>query len=67
VASATRPELLREAIARLETVRARIESLSKRLPLQHQRDVYHCRMHAAMVLTEARDRLRFLLHDGGGR
>ncbi len=67
VVSATRPELLREAIAWLETVRARIDSLTKRLPLQHQRDVYHCRMHASMVLTEARDRLRFLLQDGGGR
>ncbi len=58
VASAGRPEALRERIAELEALRARIEGLARRLPLQHQRDVYHCRLHVSLVLTEARDRLR---------
>jgi TRAP transporter TAXI family solute receptor len=60
VASAARPEALRERIGDLEALRVRIESLAHRLPLQHQRDVYHCRLHVALVLTEARDRLERL-------
>jgi len=60
VASAGRPEPLREGIARLEALRGQIEGLARRLSLQHQRDVYHCRLHVSLVLTEARDRLRRL-------
>lgn len=62
VAGAGRPEPLREGIARLEAVRGQIEGLARRLSLQHQRDVYHCRRHVSLVLTEARDRLRRLEH-----
>lgn len=60
VASAGRPEALREGIARLEALRGQIEGLARRLSLPHQRDVYHCRLHVSLVLTEARDRLRRL-------
>jgi len=60
VASAGRPESLREGIARLEALRGQIEGLARRLPLQHQRDVYHCRLHVSLVLSEARDHLRDL-------
>jgi len=52
--------LLRAGIARVETLRAQLEQLARRLPLQHQRDVYHCRVHVSLVLAEARDRLRRL-------
>jgi hypothetical protein len=37
-----------------------IEDLARRLPLQHQRDVYHCQVHVSLALAEARDRLRRL-------
>jgi hypothetical protein len=60
VASAGRPESLREGIARLEALRGQIEGLAQWLPLQHQRDVYHCRLHVSLVLSEARDHLRDL-------
>ena len=60
VAGAAAPEALRREITRLESLRVQIEGLARRLPLQHQRDVYHCRLHVALVLTEARDRLHRL-------
>jgi hypothetical protein len=53
VASAGRPEPLRDGIARLEALRSQIEGLARRLSLQHQRDVYHCRLHVSLVLTES--------------
>ena len=55
--------LLRDAeagIERLEALREQIEGLARRLPLQHQRDAYRCRVHVSLVLAEARDRLRQL-------
>lgn len=58
VAGAGGPEALRHEITRLESLRGRIEGLARRLSLQHQRDVYHCRLHVALVLNEARDHLR---------
>jgi TRAP transporter TAXI family solute receptor len=58
VATAPGPEALRQEVARLEALRGQIEGLARRLSLQHQRDVYHCRLHVALVLNEARDRLR---------
>jgi len=58
VAMAAGPEALRDEIARLEALRGQIEGLARRLSLPHQRDVYHCRLHVALVLNEARDRLR---------
>jgi TRAP transporter TAXI family solute receptor len=60
IAGATDPEGLRDRITRLEALRGQLEGLSRRLSLQHQRDVYHCRVHVSVVLTEARDRLRQL-------
>jgi hypothetical protein len=57
IAGASRPGALREGIARLEALRGQIEALARRLPLQHQRDIYHCRLHVSLVLAEARDRL----------
>jgi hypothetical protein len=60
VAGATAPEALRQEITRLESLHVQIEGLARRLSLQHQRDVYHCRLHVALVLTEARDRLHRL-------
>lgn len=60
IAGATDPEALRDRIARLEALRGQLEGLSRRLSLQHQRDVYHCRVHISVVLAEARDRLRQL-------
>ena len=50
------PETLRQEVARLESRRGQIEGLARRLSLQHQRDVYHCRLHVALVRNEARDR-----------
>jgi hypothetical protein len=63
IADASGAQALREGVARLETLRAQIEALPRRLGLQHQRDVYHCRLHVALVLTEARDRLNRLEHE----
>ena len=60
IAGAAGPEALRDGVARLEALRGQIEALARRLPLQHQRDVYHCRVHVSLVLAEARDRLRRL-------
>jgi TRAP transporter TAXI family solute receptor len=57
IAGASRPGALREGIARLEALRGQIEALARRRPLQHQRDIYHCRLHVSLVLAEARDRL----------
>jgi TRAP transporter TAXI family solute receptor len=56
--AAAAPEALRAGIARLEVLREQIEGLVRRLPLQHQRDAYQCRVHVSLVLAEARDRLR---------
>jgi uncharacterized protein len=65
IAGAAGPEALREGIARLEALRGHIEALARRLPLQHQRDVYHCRVHVSVALAEARDRLRRLERTAG--
>lgn len=58
VAAAARLEALRAAITQVEALRGNVEGLARRLPLQHQRDVYHCRLHVSLVLAEARDRLQ---------
>jgi uncharacterized protein len=57
VARASGPEALRDVINRIESLRSRIEALAQRLPLKHQRDLYHCRLHVSLVLAEARERL----------
>lgn len=58
VAAAAGPEALRQEVTRLESLRSRIEGLARRLSLQHQRDVYHCRLHVARALEEVRARLQ---------
>ena len=57
VARANGEAALREVIARIEALRGRIEAFAQHLPLQHQRDLYHCRLHVSLVLAEARERL----------
>ncbi len=57
VAAAPGPEALRREVTRLESLRGQVEGLARRLSLQHQRDVYHCRLHVALALDEARARL----------
>jgi hypothetical protein len=57
VATAGGEAALRDVIARIEALRNRIEALTQRLPLKHQRDLYHCRLHVSLVLAEARERL----------
>ena len=65
VAASTRPDALRDGISAIEALRGKIEALARRLPLQHQRDVYHCRLHVSLVLAEARDRLKRMEQDPG--
>jgi TRAP transporter TAXI family solute receptor len=60
IIEASDPPSLRAGIVRVEALRAQLEQVARRLPLQHQRDVYHCRVHVSLVLAEARDRLRRL-------
>ena len=57
VATAPGPDALRREVERLESLRGQIEGLAQSLSLPHQRDVYHCRMHVALALEEARARL----------
>ena len=57
VAAAPGPEALRREMAGLEALRGQVEGLTHRLSLQHQRDVYQCRLHVALALEEARSRL----------
>ena len=51
---------LRAALDRLDVLRSDLETLSRRLPAQLQRDLYDWRLHVAMVRTEGEDRLRRL-------
>ena len=64
IAEATDAQALRDGIRRLEDLHAQIEALPRRLGLSHQRDVYHCRVHVALVLAQAHARLQRL--EGGG-
>lgn len=57
VAAAPGPEALRREVTRLESLRTQVEGLTRSLSLPHQRDVYHCRLHVALALEEARARL----------
>jgi uncharacterized protein len=54
------PTSLRAALDRLDVLRSDLETLSRRLPAQLQRDLYDWRLHVAMVRTEGEDRLRRL-------
>jgi TRAP transporter TAXI family solute receptor len=51
---------LRRCLELLDGLRSELETLSRKLPGHLQRDVYHWRLHVALVRTEARDRLRRL-------
>jgi TRAP transporter TAXI family solute receptor len=65
VAEAADAQALRDGIRRLDVLHGQVEKLAQRLGLSHQRDVYHCRLHVALVLSEARARLEGL--EGGTR
>jgi hypothetical protein len=47
------PEELRRHIVTLDGLRADLETLSRKLPLHLQRDVYDWRLHVALVRNEA--------------
>lgn len=49
---------LRLALDRLDALRSELESLSRKLPADVQRDIYNWRLHVAMVRTEGEDRLK---------
>ena len=55
------PTSLRAALDRLDVLRSDLETLSRRLPAQLQRDLYDWRLHVAMVRTEGEERLRRLV------
>lgn len=57
LAMARWPDELRGSIDELEALRAEVQTLSRKLPLQQQQDVYHWRLHVSLILTEAVDRL----------
>jgi TRAP transporter TAXI family solute receptor len=65
IAEAADAQALRDGIRRLDVLHDEVEKLARRLGLSHQRDVYHCRMHVALVLSEAHARLERL--EGGDR
>jgi TRAP transporter TAXI family solute receptor len=52
------PDELRRCLEALDGLRAELEALSRKLPDHLQRDVYHWRLHVALVRSEGRDRLR---------
>jgi TRAP transporter TAXI family solute receptor len=54
------PAALRGYLDTLDGMRNDLETLSRKLPGHLQRDVYHWRLHVALVRTEARERLRRL-------
>src|SRR5262249_55090741 len=51
---------LSRSLDEVEGLRGELEALSRKLPAHLQRDVYHWRLHVAMVRDEARARLRQL-------
>jgi TRAP transporter TAXI family solute receptor len=60
LALANDPERLRSHLKTLENLVYDMESLSRKIPGHLQRDVYHWRLHVAMVKNEALDRLKRL-------
>jgi TRAP transporter TAXI family solute receptor len=58
IAQANNAGDLRERLTALEHLRSDMEALSKKVPGGLQRDVYHWRLHVALVHTEAVDRLK---------
>jgi TRAP-type uncharacterized transport system substrate-binding protein len=63
IGQANHPDELRDQIERLEHLRSDMETLSRRVPAPFQRDLYQWRLHVALVLREAQDRLNRL--EGG--
>ena len=57
IATARRPDELREGISELEALRGEVQVVSRRLPLQQQQDIYHWRLHVQLILNEALERL----------
>jgi TRAP-type uncharacterized transport system substrate-binding protein len=57
ISQADNPEDLRDRLHALEHLRSDMETLSRKVPAHLQRDVYHWRLHVAVVRTEAQDRL----------
>jgi TRAP transporter TAXI family solute receptor len=51
------PNELRDSITELEALREEVQTLSRKMPLQQQQDVYHWRLHVSLILTEAVARL----------
>jgi hypothetical protein len=60
IGQAGTPEELRDRLHALERLRADMETLSRKVPGHLQRDVYHWRLHVAVVRTEALERLAAL-------
>jgi TRAP-type uncharacterized transport system substrate-binding protein len=58
IASADNAADLRQRLQALEHLRTDMEALSRKVPARLQRDVYHWRLHVAVVRTEALDRLK---------
>ena len=58
LASARYPSELRDGISELEALRGDVQAGSQTLPAQQQRDLYHWRLHVALILNEATERLR---------
>ncbi len=54
------PATLQKALDRLDALRTELEALSRKLPAYLQRDIYHWRLHVAMVRTEGQYRLQRL-------
>ncbi len=57
LATAHWPNELRDGINDLEALRGEVQALSRKLPLQHQQDIYHWRLHVSLILNEAVARL----------
>jgi uncharacterized protein len=55
--TATGPDELRDAISALRTLRGEVQGRARTLPLPQQRDIYHWRLHVALILNEATERL----------
>ena len=58
LATARWPNELREGINELEALRGEVQVVARKLPLQQQQDVYHWRLHVALILNEAVERLK---------
>ena len=57
LATAHRPNELRDSITELEALREEVQTLSRKLPLQQQQDDDHGRRHVSLIRTEAVARL----------